>query len=69
MYLEDDLYARLEHAADASGRTQASLIREAVAVYLAGGKTKMQSRCVGLGRSGNSNLSENAEELLAGFGE
>jgi predicted transcriptional regulator len=68
MYLEDELYARLQRAADASGRTQASVIREAVAVYLAGGKTR-RLRSIGLGSSGKGDLSERAEELLDGFGE
>jgi predicted transcriptional regulator len=68
MYMEDDLYARLQRAAEASGRTQASLVREAVALYLAGGKAR-QPRSIGLGRSGAGDLSERAEALLDGFGE
>jgi predicted transcriptional regulator len=68
MYLDDELYARLQRAAQAKGQTQASLMREAVAVYLAGGK-KLQPRSIGLGRSGAGDLSERAEELLDGFGE
>ena len=68
MYLDDDLYARVQRAADATGRTQASLMREAVAVYLAGGKTR-RPKSLGLGRSGKGDLGERAEDLLDGFGE
>jgi predicted transcriptional regulator len=68
MYLENDLYERLQQAAEASGRTQASLVREAVAAYLAGGKSR-QPRSIGLGKSGAGDLSERAEDLLDGFGE
>jgi predicted transcriptional regulator len=68
MYLEDDLYVRLQRAAEASGRTQASVVREAVAVYLAGGQ-KRRPRSIGLGRSGSGDLGERAEDLLDGFGE
>jgi len=68
MYLENDLYARLQRAAEVSGRTQAALVREAVAVYLAGGR-KRRPRSIGLGKSGKGDLSERAEDLLDGFGE
>jgi predicted transcriptional regulator len=66
-YLDDDLYERLQRMADASGRTQAAIVREALAAYTAGKQRKPRS--IGLGRSGTGDVSEGAEELLEGMGE
>ena len=66
LYLDDDLYARLQREADARGTTQALVVREAIAAYVV--RRKRKSKSVGLGRSGKGDLSERAEELLAGLG-
>ena len=67
LYLDAEAYERLTQLADASGRTQASIIREALAAYTRP-KAK-RPRSIGLGSSGKGNLSERAEKLLDGFGE
>lgn len=67
IYLEDPLYQRIKRLAQATGRTQASLIREALASYTAGESPRPRS--IGLGQSGTGDLSERAEELLNGMGE
>lgn len=66
LYLDDALYARLQREAEARGTTQALVVREALAAYVVGRKRK--SKSVGLGRSGKGDLSERADELLAGLG-
>ncbi len=67
LYLEDAIYAKIRRLADARGRTQAALIREAVAQYVSGKKRKPRS--IGMGRSGRGDLSTRAEALLEGFGD
>lgn len=69
VYLDDHTHERLQRLAEASGRTQAAVIREAIAVYSSTRAAKRGPRSIGLGASGRSNLSEKAEELLDGFGE
>ena len=66
LYLDDELYARLQREADARGTTQALVVREALAAYVV--RRKRKSKSVGLGRSGKGDLSERAEELLSGLG-
>ena len=67
IYLDDPLYRRIRRLARASGRTQASIIREALARYTTGANPRPRS--IGLGSSGAGDLSERAEELLNGMGE
>lgn len=66
IYLEDELYRRVRRLAQASQKTQAAIIREAVAVFTS--SKVRRSHSVGMGRSGAGDLSERADELLSGFG-
>jgi hypothetical protein len=68
VYLTAADYRRLKAMARSEGRTTAELVREAVAVYVTrrGGK---RPTTIASGRSGRGDLSERAEELLAGLGE
>jgi predicted transcriptional regulator len=68
IYLDETLYERVQRLAEASGRTQAAVIREAIATYASGRRGKVP-RSVGMGASASGDLSERAEELLKGFGE
>jgi predicted transcriptional regulator len=66
LYLDDDLYARLQREADERGTTQALVVREALAAYVV--RRRRKSKSVGMGHSGKGDLSERAEELLKGLG-
>lgn len=66
IYLDDDLYARLQREAEARGMTQALVVREALAEYVV--RKRKRPRSLGLGRSKRGDLSERAEELLEGMG-
>jgi hypothetical protein len=68
VYLNAADYRRLKALARAQGRTAAELVREAVAQYTRQHSTG-KPRSVGAGRSGRGDLSERAEELLAGLGD
>jgi hypothetical protein len=68
VYLDADDYRRLKSIARAKGRTPASLVREAVAEYAVREMHKRRPRSLGAGRSRLGDLSERAEELLAGLG-
>ncbi|MDT0203312.1 CopG family transcriptional regulator [Nocardioides sp. AE5] len=70
IYLPDDLKAALEARAEADGRTESDIIREALAEKLRGpGKTARDMR-FGLFDSGTSTTSTDVDEVLAetGFG-
>jgi predicted transcriptional regulator len=70
IYLPDDLKAALEARAEADGRTESDIIREALAEKLHGtGRTARQMR-FGLFDSGTSATSTDVDEILAatGFG-
>lgn len=67
IYLDDRVYARIRRLAAATGRTQAMIIREALAAYT--GEGSRVPRSVGAGRSGSADTSDRTEEHLAGFGE
>jgi hypothetical protein len=66
LYLDEHVYLAIQERARARGVTQATVIREALAAYVAGPRRK--ARSVGLG-SGPEDLSERSEELLRGMGE
>jgi predicted transcriptional regulator len=68
IYLDDHTRERLQRLAEASGRTQAAVIREAIAVYSSTRGGPRVPRSVGMGASAAGDLSERAEELLEGFG-
>ena len=69
VYLEPEDYLRLKRIAQQRGETPAALIREAVAEYGRRHEGRRLPRSLGAGRSGRGDLSERAEELLAGLGE
>ena len=63
VYLDDDLALAIRQISDSTGKSQAEIIREALAEYVkraAGTKPKR----VGQFRSGRLDVSERAEELL-----
>ena len=67
IYLDEATHRRLRQLADATGRTQAHLIREALEQYVFG-RRSAEPRSVGLGE-GAADLSARTEALLAGMGE
>lgn len=68
VYLDDGVYRRLKALARARGVAPAMLIREAMETYVALHQPVRQPRSIGAGASGRGDLSEQAEELLEGFG-
>jgi hypothetical protein len=67
VYLPDELKHSLQRMAAESGRSEADLIREAIAT-----KVRASDRPRPTGRlfaSGDPSLAENAENALAGFGD
>lgn len=69
VYLDARDHRRLKALAAAEGRPTAELIREAVAEYVRRHPSRVAPSSIGAIRSGRSDLSERAEELLRGFGE
>lgn len=68
VYLDAADYRRLKLLAQGDGRPPAALIREAVSEYAARHAPRRKAKSIGAGRSGRKDLSERAEDLLAGFG-
>ena len=68
VYLDADDYRRLQQLAREQGRRAAELVREAVAEYARRHTRIRAPRTLGAGRSGRSDLSERAEELLGEMG-
>ncbi len=67
VYLPEGLKRSLRRMAAASGRSEADLIREAIATQVqAYARPRPQGQ---LFESGDPSLAENVEEALAGFGE
>jgi plasmid stability protein len=67
VYLPEGLKRSLRRLAAASGRSEADLIREAIAARIqADAGPRPHGR---LFESGDPSLAENAEEALAGFGD
>jgi predicted transcriptional regulator len=67
VYLDAADYRRLKALARARGCAPALLVREAVAQYAAREVPKRRAASVGAGASRRGDLSERAEELLAGL--
>lgn len=63
LYLEDDTVRTLEQLADKEGCSEADVIREALVVYQ-GTRLRPVPKGVGSYRSGRSDVSSRAEELL-----
>lgn len=68
VYFDPDDYRRLQAIAKASGQPAAQLVREAVRQFVAA-NAPPRPRSIGSGRSGRGDVSERAEELLAGMGD
>lgn len=68
VYLDASDYRRLKTLARAEGRSAAELVREAVSEYARRQTDRPLPRSVAAGHSGREDLSERAEELLAGMG-
>lgn len=68
VYLAAGDYRRLKSLARAQKRTTAELVRDAVAEYAERHGKKALPRSLGAGRSRGGDVSERAEELLAGMG-
>lgn len=68
VYLGESEYRRLKAIARERRRPAAELVREAVGEYAARERRARKPRSVGVGRSGRGDLSERAEDLIAGFG-
>ena len=69
LYLDGNDYRRLKRLAARRRVPPARLVREAIAEYVAAHDRARLARSVGAFRSGRSDLSERAEDLLAGFGK
>ena len=66
IYLPEDLKSSLARAAQEEGRTEADLIREGIERLL---DTRHPEPRIPLFTSGKSDLAENVDKLLNGFGE
>src|SRR5436853_5777732 len=69
LYLDADAYRRIKRIAQRRRTTPAALVREAVAQYAERNDRPTRPRSIGAGRSGRRDLSERADELLAGMGK
>jgi predicted transcriptional regulator len=69
LYLDSNDYRRLKRLAARQRVPPARLVREAVAEYVATRDTARLARSVGAFRSGRSDLSDRAEDLLTGLGK
>ena len=67
LYLESGDYRRLKALASAKGVAPARLVREAVAEYVARHEVRRRPASIGRFSSKRGDLSERAEELLAGL--
>jgi hypothetical protein len=67
LYLESGDYRRLKALAGAKGVAPAQLVREAVAEYVAKHDVRRRPGSIGRFSSKRGDLSERAEELLAGL--
>jgi predicted transcriptional regulator len=65
VYLDPELALALRQLADSRGRSQADLIRQAIARYTRR-SVRIQPKGVGQYRSGLSDVSERAEHILRG---
>jgi predicted transcriptional regulator len=69
VYLDTADQRRLRALAAAQGRPAAELIREAIAEYVERHVPQGRPASIGAAHSGRSDLWDNEEELLKGFGE
>jgi len=66
IYLPDELKTELSRAAREEGRTEADLVREGVELLL---RAREPEPRLPLFEGGKSDLADNVDKLLAGFGE
>lgn len=69
LYLDGGDYRKLKRIAAGRKQAPAALVREAVAEYVARHGAVPFPKSIGAGNSGRSDVSERAEEFLAGMGE
>ena len=69
VYLDGDVYRRLQALARKRRRPAAELVREAVAEYTAKRAPARLPRSLGAGDSGQSDLGSRVDEFLKGMGE
>jgi hypothetical protein len=67
VYLPDELKIALRHAARATGRSEADLIREGIGLVT--GAHRIAEPKLPLFESGEPDLAERTDDLLTGFGE
>jgi hypothetical protein len=67
VYLPDELKTALRHAARATGRSEADLIREGIGLVT--GTHRIAEPKLPLFESGEPDLAERTDDLLTGFGE
>lgn len=63
--LPDDLDARLRHEAERRGTTVSQLTREAIEAHLGGPRTRRRLLAAGAGASGQDDISERIDQILA----
>jgi hypothetical protein len=69
VYMEEQTYRQLKQIARAQRRSQAELIRAAVAEYTAGHALRRNPRSIGTFRSSRPDLGQRANQLLGDFGK
>lgn len=69
VYLDAEVYRQLKRLARERGQSAAELVREAVVEYAKRYAAPSIPASIGAGRSGRSDLSEQAESLLEGMGQ
>jgi len=69
VYLDAEAYRQLKRLARDRGQSAAELVREAVVEYARRHAAPSIPASLGAGRSGRSDLSEQAEKFLEGMGQ
>lgn len=69
VYLDAEAYRQLKRLARERGQSAAELVREAVVEYAKRQAVPSAPASIGAGRSGRSDLSEEAETILEGVGQ
>ena len=68
VYLDADVYRRLQELARTQGRPAAQCVREAVDEYTVAHSKHVRPKSIGAGHSRRGDISVRAESLLAGMG-
>ncbi|MGB7293610.1 MAG: ribbon-helix-helix protein, CopG family [Thermodesulfobacteriota bacterium] len=64
IFIDEDLEADIKHLARVTGKKVSHLIREALKEYVNKSKSKNEHLFVGIGRSGEKDISESYEDRL-----